>query len=115
VDEIQQYRHRTKAEVSPYVERFFLMRFDMSSPRVRLSASVALALSALGATLVAVLRYRATGIVGATFDKPLSDGTTRVFMYDNEGHWYAHFQLWFAVALILAAASILCGLLARRA
>jgi hypothetical protein len=64
---------------------------------------------------VAVLRYRAAGIVGATFDKPLADETTRVFMYENEGHWYARFELCFAVALILAAASILCGLLARRA
>jgi hypothetical protein len=70
--------------------------------------------SAVAAAVVAVVRYRARGFVAASFDKPLSDGTTRVFMYTTADNWYSHYEVWLAGAVLLSAASVSVALLARR-
>jgi hypothetical protein len=67
----------------------------------------ALLIAALGAAVVAVLRFRATEIVGAVFERPLSDGGSRVYMYEIGVRWYERFELWLALAVVLAAASAL--------
>jgi hypothetical protein len=64
------HRFRPKAEVSRRTERFFIVPFNIPPRPMRMSAAAALAVSALAAALVAVLRYHATGGVGATFDTP---------------------------------------------
>lgn len=56
----------------------------------------------------------ATGITGATFERPLSMGGPRVFMYETHSAWYANYHLWIAVGFAFAMASLLTGLLARR-
>lgn len=79
-----------------------------------MSRSATLAVGALALGVVGVVRYRDTGFVAASFDKPLSDGTSRVVMYTTPEHWYAHYELWLAGAFVFSAASIIVAVLARR-
>ncbi len=86
------------------------MPLERQPRSLHLDASVLLALAALAATVVAVLRYRATELIIAKFDRPLSMGGSEVIMYQSDRHWYERFQLWLALALLLALAAILLRL-----
>jgi hypothetical protein len=82
--------------------------------RASTSLAATLAGSSIVAAVVAFLRYRATGISGATFDRSPSGGTQSIITYENAGPWFSHYMTWRGVAIGLAAASVAVVLVARR-
>lgn len=76
--------------------------------------SLALTVAAVGAAVAAALRYRSTEIVGATFDRPLSDGTSHVYMYQGGGTWLTQYGVWLGIAFGLAAAAVMLAVMSRR-
>jgi hypothetical protein len=89
--------------------------FGIPPRRLRLIASATLGVSALAAAITGTYRYRATEITGAIFERPLSNGPSQVVMYQHVSHWYERFDVWLVAALVLALASIVVGVLGRRA
>ena len=77
-------------------------------PRTSYRAAGALALAAALCLAMAFLRYRATGITGASFEHEIAGGVKDQVTYVNAGPWTLHFQTWLGAAAGLAAAA--CGL-----
>jgi hypothetical protein len=70
--------------------------------------------SGIAAAVVAFLRYRATGISGAVFERSVG-GTRTVVTYENAGPWFWHFMTWTGVAIGLSVASVAVLFTTRRA
>lgn len=84
------------------------------SNRGSTSLAAALGGSAVAAAVVAFLRYRATGISGAVFERSVG-GTHTVVTYENPGPWFWHYMTWRGTAIGLAMASLAVLVTTRRA